>query len=546
MVPPRLKPAKKKRDSTKLVDTDDYLQLGDSHEEAMRKHRVGDPAKALRFADRALDVYAQGLAKFPRSFDLAYNKARLELEKATDSVLSQALDVPAISVLRQALSSHEYAQGLEPTHADTLFNTAQVLMGIAEIIAEDDDSDGSEVLQDIQRALEIQSRCFDLQSATFAESRLELEQAMRETAQQDIPQVNSGNVPTDTTAPSQNSDQEEQWVSIEEPVTATTLLDTIIARLEALSTLCSILSSSLASSPESAHGFKTTMSWINSYSLNLMTQILPTLIDENRPLIEPRLSDVMLPRAIFMSNYLELSFRLSTINVEKYKEELDAAFAQPGLDATSEEVLLTSARALLSFNSALADMASISAPDATTLSSHAALRWKILVEAQTRLSSVASIPDTDKHTVATTHSLRGDISLLLQILAYPPAAHAQARSTTPQLLKHAEVYYRNARKLLGSLGHSIVDEGERAVCELKGAVVGVLQQVTAVQAVAGSCSGQGNGGTIMGMAASTAQIELALGPIVRSKGEDWVRDQIDDMIDEGLVIPEVFSALIHS
>ncbi len=86
----------------KLVDTDDYLQSGDSHEEAMRKHRVGDPVKALRFADRALDVYSQGLARFPRSFDLAYNKARLELDKATDPVLSDALEVPAISVLRQA------------------------------------------------------------------------------------------------------------------------------------------------------------------------------------------------------------------------------------------------------------------------------------------------------------------------------------------------------------------------------------------------------------------------------------------------------------
>lgn len=511
----------------------------------MRKHRVGDPAKALRFADRALDVYAQGLAKFPQNFDLAYNKARLELEKATDPVLSRALDVPAISVLREALRSHEYAQGLEPTHADTLFNTAQVLMGIAEIIAGDDDSDGSEVLMGIQRALEIQSRCFDLQSATFAESRLELEQAMRETAQQDAPQPNNGDMLTDTTTPPQNSDQEEQWVSIEEPVTAGTLLDTIIAQLEALSTLCSILSSSLASSPESAHSFKPTISWIDSYSLNLMTQILPTLINENQLLIEPRLSEVMLPRAIFMSNYLELSFRLSTINVENYKQELDVAFSQPGLNATSEEALLASARALLSFNSALADSASISSvSNATTESSHAALRWKILIEAQSRLSSVANIPDTDKHTVATTHSLRGDISLFLQVLAYPPAAHEQARSTTPQLLKHAEVYYRNAGKLLGSLGHS-VDDDERAVCDVKGAVVSVLQQVTADQGVAGSSSGQSNGGTTIGMAASTAQIELALGPIVRNKGEEWVRDQIDDMVDEGLVIPEVFSAIIH-
>ncbi|KAI0802591.1 hypothetical protein GGR55DRAFT_417684 [Xylaria sp. FL0064] len=529
MVPPRLKPAKKNRDAVKLVDTDDYLQLGDSHEEAMRKHRFGDPAKALRFADRALDVYSQGLARFPRSFDLAYNKARLELEKATDPELSAALDVPVISVLQQALSSHNYARDLAPTHPDTLFNLAQVLTSMAEIFAEDDEASDLEVTQKLEQALEIQSRCFELQQATFAKSRLELEQAMREQAQEEMSQIEGGEAATHTTSASQNDSQEEQWVSIEEPITAVTLLETVIAQIEALSALCSILSASPEIATTSA------LSWINSYSANLLTHILPTLLAEYQEALEPRLSDVMLPRAVFTSNYLELSFRLSAIDVEKYKQELDAAFTQPGLDASSEGVLLASANALLSLNSALADLSS-------EPGSHAAFRWKILVDAQSRLSSVASIPNIDKHTVATTHLLRGDISLFLQILAYPPIAHSQAQTTTPQLLKHAEVYYRNASKLLGSLGRSTDDE--RAVCELKGAVVGVLQQVTTGQEAFGSSSGQGNNGTLIKLAASTSQIEAALEPLLRAQGEQWVRDQIEDMINEGLVMPQVFSAII--
>ncbi|RYC58922.1 hypothetical protein CHU98_g7287 [Xylaria longipes] len=520
MAPPRLKPAKKKRDSAaKLVDKDDYLEAADGHEEAMGKHRVGDPAKALRFADRALDVYSQGLAKFPRSFDLAYNKARLELEKATDDVLSEALQVPAISVLRQALSSHYYARDLDPSHADTLFNMAQVLTSMAEIIAEDDEADESEALQNIEQALEIQTKCFELQQAAFAKSRSELEGAMRETAEQPTAQVDSGEATTNPTTEPQSISREEQWAVIEEPLTADTLLETIIAQIEALTALCSILTSSLASSPESGHASATALSWIDSYSGNLLGRTLPTLINENRSTLEPRLSDVMLPRAVFMSNYLELCFRLSTIDTEKYKRELDDAFTQPGLDGTSEDVLLASARALLSLNSALADRVSIGISDATA-ASHAALRWKILIEAQSRLSSVASIPDMDKHTVATTHCLRGDISLFLQILAYSPVAHPQAQTTTPQLLRNAEVYYRNAGKLFGSLGRS-TDE-ERSVCELKGAVVSVLQQVTTDQAAAGSSSGQDNRGTMIGMSASTDQIERALGPVLRAKGEQWL------------------------
>ncbi|KAI0486878.1 hypothetical protein F4859DRAFT_467330 [Xylaria cf. heliscus] len=540
MAPPRLKLAKKKRDSAKLVDKDDYLEAADGHEEAMRKHRVGDPAKALRFADRALDVYSQGLAKFPRSFDLAYNKARLELEKATDEVLSQALGVPVLSVLRQALSSHQYARDLDPTHADTLFNMAQVLTTMAEIIAEDDDADDLEALQNIEQALEIQTRCFELQQAIFAKSRPDLERAMREAAELPTAQSDSGQATANPASESQTVNREEQWAFVEEPTTATTLLETVIAQIEALSALCSILNSSLTSSPESGHASATALSWIDSYSGNLLTQTLPTLINENRAVLEPRLSDVMLPRAVFMSNYLELSFRLSAIDVEKYKRELDAAFTQPGLDAASEDVLLASARALLSLNSALADRVS----DDATAASYAALRWKILIEAQSRFTSAASIPDVDKHTVATTHLSRGDISLFLQILAYPPATHPQARATTPQLLRNAEVYYRNAGKLFGSLGRS-TDE-ERTVCELKGAVVSVLQQVTTEQAAAGSSSGQDNSSTIIGMSASADQIERALGSVLRAKGEQWVRDHIEEMMSEGIVIPQVFSAVIQS
>ncbi|KAI3336331.1 hypothetical protein HD806DRAFT_517572 [Xylariaceae sp. AK1471] len=542
MAPPRLKLAKKKvQESVKLTDPDDYLELSDSHEEAMRKHRVGDPVKALRFADRALDVYSQGLAKFPRSFDLAYNKARLELEKANDPIFSQALDVPVMSVLRQALSSHQYARDLDPMHADTLFNMAQVLTTMAEIIAEDGKTDDVEALQNIEQALELQSHCFELQQATFEKSRLELKQAIRETAENQISQIDSAQAATISASEAHNDSQEEQWVSIEEPVTAATLLETIIAQIEALSALCSILSSSLASSPELGHASATTLPWIDSFSMRLLTQILPNLVDENRETLEPRLSEVILSKANFTGNYLELSFRLTAIDVEKYKQELDAAFTQPGLDAASEDVLLASARALLSFNSALADLAS-AGPLAGSAGLHAALRWKILVEAQSRLSSVASIPNVDKHTVATTHMQRGDISLLLQVLAYPPVAHPQARTTTPQLLKHAEVYYRNAGKLFASLGRS-ADE-EKLSCELKGAIVGVLQQVTTAQGAAGSSSGQGNSGAIIGMPASLDQIELALKPAIKAKGQQWARDQIDDMVNEGLVIPDVFLAVI--
>jgi len=53
---------------------DEYLALGVESEEAGEKWRMGDAAKSARFFVRALEIYAKGLEKHPRSFDLAYNK----------------------------------------------------------------------------------------------------------------------------------------------------------------------------------------------------------------------------------------------------------------------------------------------------------------------------------------------------------------------------------------------------------------------------------------------------------------------------------------
>ncbi|KAI1810173.1 hypothetical protein GGS20DRAFT_568641 [Poronia punctata] len=538
MAPPRLKFAKKNPEVAKLVDADDYLEAGDSHEEAMRKHRAGDPYKSLRFADRALDVYSQGLAKFPRNFDLAYNKARLELEKATDPVLSQALDGPALGVLRQALQSHQYARDLDPTHPDTLFNMAQVMTSMAEIMAEDSEGLDMEAAQYMQQALEVQTRCYEIQFGLLKKAR-ELDQELRDTNEDESSRMDSTEDAPTSASTTQEDSQEEQWVTVEEPITEVNLLETILSQIETLSALCSVFSAALSSSPELADAFTTSLSWIDSFSGSLLNETLPALLAENRDALASHVSDVALPKAIFTSNYLELSFRLSAIDTEKYKKELDAAFSRPELDSSSEDVLVAHSRALLSLQSALADLASSGRlePD------HAALRWKVLIEAQSRLASAANIPNLDKHTLATTHLMRGDISLLLQVLAYPPNSHPQARSTTPQLLKNAEVYYRNAGKLFGSLGRS-ADE-ERSASELKGAVVGILQQVTTTQALAGgSSSGQDNTGTLIAVSASPDQIELALRPSLKSKGQQWTRDHVEDMISEGLILPEVLSALL--
>ena len=62
--------SKNKKQESSLI----HGSVGVEREEAGEKWRAGDAAKSTRFFVRAIEDYDTGLAKFPQSFDLAYNK----------------------------------------------------------------------------------------------------------------------------------------------------------------------------------------------------------------------------------------------------------------------------------------------------------------------------------------------------------------------------------------------------------------------------------------------------------------------------------------
>jgi hypothetical protein len=59
---------------SKPVTINDYLAAADEFETSGGKWRAGDSQRSLRFFQRALETYEEGLAQFPKDFDLAYNK----------------------------------------------------------------------------------------------------------------------------------------------------------------------------------------------------------------------------------------------------------------------------------------------------------------------------------------------------------------------------------------------------------------------------------------------------------------------------------------
>lgn len=414
---------------------------------------------------------------------LVFTRARVQLEIATHPVLVEQLNEPVLNALRIALESHRYALRLDPSDANTLFNTSQVLAGIAEAIANDESP--QQALELLEEAIALQSKCLEIQDAQYAESL-----AMEREAQQDIRQEDAAEV-VDNTKPepeTTGSDSEEQWATIVEAVTQDTLIDTALAQLSALTTFSDVLSSNPECAPASI------LSGVDKHwgSLEQKLAVLAT----NNP---ERSQEIALARAKFLSALLEAGFRYAQIDGEAYKKGRDSAFAVENLQLeSSAEALIANAQSLMSFNSAVADIA----PSDKQL---ATVRWNALTASIANMNAASKIRGIDQGEVASTHLLRGDASMGLYTMGTPPTSHDIAIGQATQLLKNAEVYYRNASKLSQ-------DREQKNVAAFRSEVAAGLQG---------------------GSSFETVQAILS----ASSRGQEWALEQLEDMMEEGGLLP---------
>jgi tetratricopeptide (TPR) repeat protein len=386
----------------------------------------------LRFFERAINVYDEGFTKFPKSFDLAYNKARVQYEVATHPKLAKQLQQPLLDLLRAALASHEVALKLDENDADLLFNTSQVLTSIAEELANGGLTE--EAITLLQSAVQLQARCLSVQEQKYVET-LEQEKEAREFFESRLnnddgaeAMQDDGTSNTNSTKPS----EEGKWASVLEPVTIDTLIDTITACFGTMTTLCTTISISRYTS------WEVPLADIESQSAQLMEKVqgLSSQSPEN-------LHELALADAILRSALLDASFTLnSAFPAATYRSMLidlwNAKRPHLSMD-TSVEDLIAHANALVAFNFSL--LIKQDDPNTGLLGDY---RWAALTSAigsLTIASKVASISQDDK---AKTHLLRGDISLLQYRLSSGFVTHKQAIANAPTLLKNAEVFYRNA------------------------------------------------------------------------------------------------------
>jgi hypothetical protein len=403
------------------------------------------------------------------------------------------LPKPLLDVLQQALEAHRYALGLDQQNPDTLFNTAQVLTAISEASAQDATGGDRDALQPLQEALELQSRCLSIQELKLDEYLQQEQEAALQTnsESQEIPIFPNGPDRTGDEPEGQAmNDMEDQWFSVVEPVTKNTLIDTILAQLGTLTTLCSVLSSSEVSGPGSS------LAWIEEYSSKLIQTKLPALLGDAD---SEKLQEVALARANFVSELLKAGYLLNSLDPDTYKRERDEEFRKPELDLERNFSALTAnANSLIAFNTALAD------GNPSYAISHAASRWSALSAAIANMASAAKLSDLLPENIAETHFVRGNCSLLQFQMGLPPLSHIPAVTNRKQLLKNADTFYRNASKLYQ-------DNEQKRVAQFRSVVVQALEA-----------------GTDILVAASQHSPKLS---------EEWIEDQLSDMLDDGLISP---------
>lgn len=352
--------------------------------------------------------------------------------------LATQLPAPQAEVLQVALQSHRDALRLDQDNADVLFNSGQVLTSLAEAIANSKHPEEEQLMQAstyLQEAIELFQRCLVLQEMKYTEMQEQIDEMesagpeLQPSAQ--VPQP-TGQSESGGGEPAE--DGQEQWAAIVEPVTKNTLVDSAVAQLDTLTTLCNLLTFN-----PGAGG----IGWVQEYSSGLIQSRLPAYVEGS-----DRQYEAGLARAKLICAMHEVLYRGGNTDLQTYKQEVGQAFG-PDLDVSADpDGLCSKAEALTSLNGALADLPPYDDPDAFKLS--LSVRWQSLSTALDALSAASKLPSPDN--LPKIHLARGDAELHRWRLGTAPWNHAMAQQNSAMLLKNAQTYYRGAAALARQAG----------------------------------------------------------------------------------------------
>lgn len=311
----------------------------------------------------------------------------------------------------------------------------------------------------------------------------------------------------------------DRWASIVEPVTKDTLIDTVMAQLATLTTFCSILNHCTIP----ALFPSTLLSWVEEYSSALLQHKLPAYIQGILDYDDRRGEEIALAKANFLSALLEAGYRSAQLDAGTFRAQRDALFEGSNLRSKeSPTTLLANAVSLMSFNTALAETET-SKPDPRSLGP---LRWDALTAAFTSVNKASQLtmPITSASgselSAAQLHFLRAEISLLQYRLSLSPISVSSAIANAVQLLINAEIFYRNVTKLSS-------EPVKRNIANFRASAARLLLTLYQESERPDDLMNLGK-----------AQFLQWIGAANPEANQGWLKEQLDDMVDDGLV-PEL-------
>jgi hypothetical protein len=497
---------------------DEFQEAADREEETGGKWRAGDPAKAGRAFLRALEIYDKGLAKFATNFDLAYNKARLELELSQSEEIVEAAGLDLEALLRKTLESHRVALGLDGENVDVRFNASQVMTSLAEVLSESEEGSDEEAVGLLHESLEMLEGCLARQEMAIEQQKADFPEGGEE-EEGGVPVEGTGDVKeeaadvkveADEKEESEEGEEEEQSAVIMAAVTGNDLLDTVHASLSALTTLIPLVGeSALGNLGDMAHAFT-----------DIKAPNYIALLPEDEQ--DTARTEVGLARASFIAAYADAQFSARLIELKTYIERLQAFDNIPGKDADAH-ALTTEARARSEVVLSAFDQQSDSSSEFP-----ASDCWKQLSITQDRLTKASKLTTEDaKERKAEVYQSKGDAELLRYRLATIPGSSLSEsiRNSGLTLLSNAFKFYKGAAdhaKVLGDV--DVADKAKRRM--------GMIHIMATVVSKAAGSSGSAAGGSSSSSSASAAPAPAIPGPA--PKGVD-LEEAFNECLEDGLM-----------
>ncbi|KAI4171745.1 MAG: hypothetical protein LQ343_003996 [Gyalolechia ehrenbergii] len=315
-------------------------------------------------------------------------------------------------------------------------NTGQVLTSLADLIVEGrqqpDTAAGEDPLQLFQEALGFFQRCLSLQEYQFTQFEADACASAPETMEFDelAGDTTTNNAPEPSQSNGEPSD-DDTWAMIREPVTHSTLLDTLLAQVETLTSVCGLLSVQGDSDP----------SWVEQYSQHLLQDRIVVAVKET-----DRQHETGLTRAKFKCALADAGFGTSRVDLYVYEREIAAAYEHLTASGHDPQALCDRADAEVVFNASieryLGQGIGILPEDSTRIS---VVRWKHLTKALDSLTAAGKLPGVKN--LPRIQLRRGDCEMLRRRLGSAPSNYDIASKSEPTLLKNAEIYYRGAARL---------------------------------------------------------------------------------------------------